>query len=96
MVIPPAKWESKLAYNRGSAPALLKEAMTKSSPLSHISGSKFIMLALLLGNVALGITTIMQSRVIAGQTHIIRLLYQDSAELANMKIAANMAKAKKP
>jgi len=63
--------------------------------LSKISRSKFIILTLVLGNVALGITTILQSRVIAGQSRIIHLLYLDSAELANMKIAANMEKAKK-
>ncbi len=53
------------------------------------------MLALILGNVTLGLTTVMQSRVIDGQKRIIHLLYIDSTELANMKIAANMAKAKK-
>ncbi len=69
--------------------------MTKSSPFSHLLRSRIITLALVLGNVTLGITTILQSHVIDGQNRIIHLLYQDSAELASMKIAANMEKAKK-
>lgn len=63
--------------------------------MSHIFRSRIITLALVLGNVTLGITTFIQSRVIAGQSRIIHVLYLDSAELASMKIAANMAKAKK-
>jgi len=69
--------------------------MTNPSPLSRIFRSKLILLALLLGNLTLGVTTIMQSRVIAGQTRLIHLLYNDSSELAGLKISINMAKVKK-
>ncbi len=69
--------------------------MTMSSPLSHLLRSKLLIVVLLLGNVTLGMTAMVQSRVIAGQNRIIHLLYMDSTELANMKIAANVEKAKK-
>ena len=64
------------------------------SPTSflHVFRSKYVVLVLLLGNLALGFTAFAQSRVIAGQEQLIRLLYTDSSELANMKIIANRAK----
>jgi hypothetical protein len=59
--------------------------------ISNLLKSKILVLVLVLGNVALGATTLMQSHIIEGQKRLIRLLFRDSAELTNFKIAANMA-----
>jgi hypothetical protein len=56
--------------------------------VSNLLKSKVLLVVLVLGNVALGTTTMMQSHIIDGQQRLIRLLYHDSAELANFKIAA--------
>lgn len=69
--------------------------MTTSTVVRNILKSKGLVLVLLVGNVALGLTTMVQGQVIQGQKHLIRLLFQDSAELASFKIAANVANAKR-
>ena len=68
--------------------------MTKAA-VSHFLKSRGLILILLCGNVALGLTTMAQSEIIQGQKQLIRLLFQDSTELANVKIAAIVAKSKK-
>ena len=63
--------------------------------ISNLLKSKILIVVLVLGNVALGATAMMQNRIILGQQRLIRLLYLDSAELANFKISANIAAAHK-
>jgi hypothetical protein len=63
--------------------------------VSNLLKSKILVLVLVLGNVALAGTIMMQDRIIQGQQQLIRLLFRDSAELASFKIAANVASAKK-
>lgn len=72
-----------------------KDTMRNWTLVGNIFKSKSLVLVLLLGNVALGLTTMAQSQVIQGQKKLIRLLFQDSAELASYKIAANAAKLSK-
>jgi hypothetical protein len=59
--------------------------------VSNLLKSKVLIVVLLLGNVTLGLTTMEQGRIIQGQKNLIHLLFQDSAELASFKIAANLA-----
>lgn len=59
--------------------------------LSTLLKSKSLVFVLVLGNVVLGLTTFVQSQVIQDQKHLIHLLFSDSAELASLKIATNMA-----
>lgn len=57
--------------------------------------SRSLVLVLLIGNLALGLTTLVQADVIQGQKRLIHLLYHDSNELAAFKIAENSAKARR-
>ena len=46
---------------------------------------------LLLGNVALGLTTVLQAQTIQNQKQLIHLLFRDSLELTSYKVAALVA-----
>lgn len=76
-------------------PRFLKDTMSKTMAVSNLLRSRSMVLVLLLGNVVLGLTTMEQSRIIQGQKRLIQLLFQDSVELASVKIAANLANARK-
>ncbi len=69
--------------------------MTKSAAVSKVLRSKGLIVALLLGNVALGFTIVVQDQIIQGQSHLIHLLFQDAAELTSYRVAFNALKAKK-
>lgn len=63
---------------------------------SNLLRSKGLILVLILGNVALGFTIVVQNQIIEGQSKLIHLLYQDAMELATYRIAAVQGKLKKP
>ncbi len=70
--------------------------MKVRSAVSNLFKSKGLMLVLILGNVALGFTIVVQDQIIEGQSKLIHLLYQDAAELATLRLAAIQGKFKKP
>lgn len=63
--------------------------------VSNLFKSKGLFLVLILGNVALGFTIVVQNQIIEGQSNLIHLLYQDSAALASYRIAEIQSKFKK-
>jgi hypothetical protein len=69
--------------------------MTKSVRALNYLKSRGLVILLLCGNIALALAALAQSQIIQDQKQLIRVLYQDSAELTSFKIAANMAKAQK-
>lgn len=72
----------------------LRYTMPSRANLAKLLKSRTVVFALLMGNIALGFTIFAQAQVIDGQKQLIHMLYMDSAELANMKIARNAANAK--
>jgi hypothetical protein len=56
--------------------------------LTKLLKSKSLIFVLVLGNVALALTIMVQGQIIQGQKNLIRLLFQDSAELTAYKLAA--------
>jgi hypothetical protein len=57
--------------------------------------SRSIVLVLLMGNLALGLTTVLQARTIQDQKQLIHLLFRDSLELTSYKVAAVVTANKK-
>ena len=68
----------------------------KPTSVSNLFKSKGVVFVLVLGNIALGCTIVVQDRIIQGQSRLIHLMYQDAFELATYRVAANLNKAKKP
>ncbi len=62
--------------------------MAIPTALTKLLKSRSLIFVLVLGNVALALTTMMQGQIIQGQKNLIRLLFQDSAELTAYKLAA--------
>ena len=62
--------------------------MAIPTTLTKLLKSKSLIFVLVLGNVALALTIMVQGQIIQGQKHLIRLLFQDSAELTAYKLAA--------
>lgn len=65
----------------------MKNLMTASSPFR----SRSLIVVLLLGNIALGLTTVLQAQTIQNQKQLIHLLFRDSLELTSYKVAALVA-----
>jgi hypothetical protein len=62
--------------------------MAIPTALTKLLKSRSLILVLVLGNIALALTTMVQGQVIQGQKKLIRLLFHDSAELTAYKLAA--------